>query len=164
MRIRSACTKRSSKLYNLLTFSIHPERLYLFTEPVFKIFRWKIPVVTTESTILRVDSRSRLFLRIQYCIHEKRWVLRMIQKGCFKKSRLFMVIVITKKRMVDPTLLHKWVYINSGKWIQKESTKKKSMCSVCPPSSKTVLMNTGKKSRPHFFVLNTGSGIIFLFS
>jgi hypothetical protein len=38
-----------------------------------------------------------------------------------------MEIVTTKKRRVDPTLLHKLVYRKSGKWIQKESTRKKSV-------------------------------------
>ncbi len=42
-----------------------------------------------------------------------------------KKSKLFMKIVTTEKRRVDPNLLHKWVYKIFGKWLQKESTRKK---------------------------------------
>jgi hypothetical protein len=48
---------------------------------------------------------------------------------------LFMDIVTTKKRRVDPTLVRKWVGRKSGKWIQKWWVD----------------------SFPHFFVLNTGS-------
>jgi hypothetical protein len=51
---------------------------WVILEPVLKIIWWKIPVVPTESTFLRVDS----------------------------KSQLFRETVTTKKRMVDPTLLH----------------------------------------------------------
>ncbi len=35
-----------------------------------------------------------------------------------------MKIVTTKKKRVDPNLLRKWVYKKSGKWIQKELTRK----------------------------------------
>ncbi len=48
-------------------------------------------------------------------------------RGFFKKSQLFLEIVTTKKSRVDPTHFHKGVYRNSGKWIQKESTRRKSV-------------------------------------
>jgi hypothetical protein len=54
-----------------------------------------------------------------------------------------MEIVITKKRSVDPTLLHKWV-------VQKMDSKgvdSKKVSVSAPQSSKTVFMNTVEKSR-----------------
>ncbi len=69
--------------------------LSILSKPVLK----KVPVILTESNFLWVDSKSQLFSWVQCCIREKR-------NGFFKKSRLFMEIVTTKKRRVDPTLLH----------------------------------------------------------
>jgi hypothetical protein len=67
-------------------------------EPLFKIIRWKIHVVTTESILLWVDSKSRLTPWIQCSIHEKGTGLR----GFFKKRRLFMEIVTMKNEEGRP--------------------------------------------------------------
>ncbi len=79
-----------------------------------------------------------------------------------RKSRLFMEVVTTKSRLVDPTLLHKRVY----KKIREMGTKgvdsqKVSVSETYPPK---LCLWIGLKrvdhwvdSFPHFFVLKTGS-------
>jgi hypothetical protein len=64
------------------------------------------------------------------------------------------------KRRVDPTLLHKWVYRISRKWIQKESIRKKSVyCTVYLPPILQICVDSLSWLFPTFSVLNTGSGL-----
>jgi hypothetical protein len=46
--------------------NLSPYAIIRLREAVFKKIRWKIPVVTTKSTFLQVDSQSRLILPNQY--------------------------------------------------------------------------------------------------
>ncbi len=101
----------------------------------------------TKSTFLRVDSkRVHSFHRYSAVFMKKDGFPRIFQKesALYRNS-------------------YKWVNSKSGKWIQKELTRNKSVYQ--PTILQKVFMNTVKKSWlidfdsfSHFFVLNTGPG------
>ncbi len=131
IRIESACTRRSSRLYHFRP-----------SVPVSILRGWILLTEPIESTFLRVDSQSRqLIQRIRAILMKKRRVSADFSK---REESTLSGTSTTKKRRVEPTLLHKWVYRKSGKWIRyKKSRLAKSQC-ICPQSS---FMNMDKNSR-----------------
>ncbi len=121
-------------------------------EPVFKIMRWKIQVVPTESTFLRVNSSCWLFLWIQCSIHEKGTDFLKRVDSLWKK--------LLQKEEVRPYSFSQLVYkfLISHKRLYEENwepqfslpptpQKRESTRCICPHSSKTVFINRVKKSR-----------------
>ncbi len=123
-------------------------------EPVFKIIKWKIPVVTTES-FCDSTQRSRLIPWRQCGIHEKGTRFRKF----IKKKRLFYGNSYYEKE--EGTVDHNSFAQVSVQKIREMDTKVVAKCQcVCPNTPKLCLWIRFKKvdSFPHFFVLNTGSG------